>query len=185
MTKNEKRTFLIVFLLALLGLLFVWYFDRPAYEQYSQVESVQNAKELEQVASKTNNLEYDIVYSPKCKDCQHVESTMKPYLKKINKHQSLLMYNVKHPEIKKLMLSNNIHQTPTIIVQYHGKILYKYSGADKKAIKKILSGINPETKKPFDKNSQLTYYRNDYDDTKSIQPITSLTYKINPNIKEY
>lgn len=184
MTKHEKQSILIVFLLAIIGFLFSWYLNRPAYEAYSQVESLQNAKALESVARKTSNLEYDIVYSPNCKDCQKVESTMKPYLKKINKHQSLLMYNVNHPEIKKLMLSNNIHQTPTILVQYHGKLLYQYAGTDKHAIRKILSGINPETKQKFNIHSNITYYRNDFDNVKSIAPIQELTYKINPTVTE-
>lgn len=182
MTKRQQQFGLIALIVIIFGGLIGWYTTRPAYENYTQVESLQNAKALESVAAKTNELEYDVIYRPNCKDCQKIEPFMRPYLKQINKHQSLLMYNVGHKVIKNLILSNNIDQTPTVLVQYHGQLLYQYSGTDKHALKLILTGTNPETNQPFDRHSNLTYYRNDFDNIKSIAPIQHLTYKINNNM---
>lgn len=152
------------------------------YKRYTHPESLQNAKELGDVARKTNALEYDVVYMPKCKDCEHAEPIFQKYLGKINKHDSLLMYNVDKPEIRKLMLSNNIHQTPTVLVQYHGKILYQYAGTNHHVLTQLLTGINPQTNQKFKLNSEFTYYQDDFDGTKSLGPVQAFQYKIHPTV---
>lgn len=149
-------------LVAISGIFFVQTQNKGLH--YNDYTSTNPYQDLQDHAN-LDKINYSIIYRAGCEHCAKAESTITENLKRLKKNKvPFTVTNVNNApnNVLTYLSKRNITQTPTIIVQYKGYMLYAYTGINKTIINTLLSGINPDTSKKFTATKpSATVYKND------------------------
>lgn len=120
------------------------------HTEYAKIASNNPKSEFNKVV-KNKTPAIIIFFSHDCKDCLSVQSTVTNTVEKYDNKTGIKILAIDKLDTgKQFMLDNGVTETPTFQYRQGKKVYYQYSGVDKQKIKMILSGINPDTKQPFE-----------------------------------
>lgn len=169
--KHHFFTWLIVLVIIAAGGYGFWKFNKS----YDEVNTPASLMTINRESKNSDQFVMEYYWQPNCKDCKKVnkagiekslrKATLKNHVVKINTKKFKKNGNRNHSNIASQWFATNyVTQTPTLIVKYHGKPLYFYSGTDIKKFNKLLDGKNPETGKALPhKVPTHEVYLNDFD----------------------
>ena len=183
--KKKHRLFIWLIILIILGV--GGYGILKFNKNYDIADSPSSIIAINRESKNSKKFVMEYYWQPHCKDCTKVnkagieKSIQKAALKnrvvKINTNQFKKNGNRNHTDTaSQWFAANYVTQTPTLIIKYHGKPVYLYSGTNIKIFNKLLAGKDPQTNKPLPhKVPTHEVYLNDFDNSKqnfvSVDPI--------------